>query len=502
MVFVLSQSHSAIEDKVGLPYWADRVLEEHSNVGGALPAEPIHDLRISLRRCILIADVMKDLDPGCDWKAMRKSARRTFQRLGTLRDTQVLTEWIEKLGTPGEGSTDTLLGALKKKHEQDRIDARAAIREFDRKQWRSWRRECAKHYRHVVTDRAACESLVLEIWGSVRDLNRRAQRSRSLRAYHRLRVGLKKFRYAVENFLPSMYQGWEPDLKFVQDLLGEIHDLTVFDQLIVKSRGLFEEGAFAAWRAKVEAERSTRLQQYRLKMAGRTSPLRIWREGLPAEKDLRSTGLARLGEWAFFVTPDFSPVRRTARLSLQLYDGLVNCGLIGKDSLIEERFTLHAAALLQEAGRFKKTKAYHKESYRMIRKVSPPPGWTKRDLEFTALVARFHRRALPYPDHQKLRVYELPLRQSLIRLAAILRLADAFQAKPYRAIRRLQVENGPGFLMIRAEGFRDQDPVNSKLSVARRFLEFVFQRSVHILAPGTRMMVPRIVRPAKRSHAA
>ena len=498
----MSQAHSATEEKVGLPYWADRVLEEHSNVGGALPAQPIHDLRISLRRCILIADVMMDLDPGYDWKAMRKSARRAFQRLGSLRDTQVLTEWIEKLGAPGEASTDVLLAALKKKHEQDRTEARAAIREFDRKQWRAWRRECVKHYRHVVTDRAACESLVLEIWESVRDLNRRAQRSRSLLAYHRLRVGLKKFRYAVENFLPSIYQGWAPDLKLLQDLLGEIHDLTVLDQLIVKSRSLFEEPVFSAWRAKVEDERSPRLRQYRAKMAGKTSPLRIWREGLPAEKDLRSTGLARLGEWASFLTPDFPHVRRTARLSLQLYDGLTNCGLIAKESQIEERLILHAAALLQEAGRFKRVKAYHKESYRMIRKISPPPGWTKRDLEFAALVARFHRRALPYPDHQKLRVYELPLRQSLIRLAAVLRLANAFQAKSHRAVRRLQVENGPGFLVIRAEGFRDRDPINSKLSVARRFLEFVLQRSVHILAPGMRMMVPRIVRPATRSDAA
>lgn len=489
-------------EKVGLPYWADRVLEEHENVGGALPAQPVHDLRISLRRCILIAEVMMDLDPGRDWKAMRKSARRTFQRLGALRDTQVLTEWIEKLGAPGEASTDVLLGALKKKHEQDRTDARAALREFDRKQWRAWRREGARHYRHVVSDRAACESLVLEIWEAVRDLNRRAQRSRSLLAYHRLRVGLKKFRYSVENFLPSMYQGWAPDLKLLQDLLGEIHDLTVLDQMIVRSRSLFEEIAFAAWRAKVAEERSSRLRQYRAKMAGKTSPLRIWREGLPAEKDLRSTGLARLGEWASFVTPDFPRVRRSARLSLQLYDGLANCGLIGKESPIEERFVLHAAALLQETGRFKKAKAYHKESYRMIRRISPPPGWTKRDLEFTALVARFHRRALPYPDHAKLRVYELPLRQSLIRLAAILRLADAFQAKSYRAIRRLQVENGPGVLVIRAEGFRDRDPVHSKLSVARRFLEFVFQRPFHILAPGTRLMVPRMVRPATRSDAA
>ena len=480
----------------------DRVLEEHSNVGGALPAQPIHDLRISLRRCILIAEVMRDIDPSCDWKAMRKSARRAFQRLGTLRDAQVLTDWIEKLGVPGEASTDALLGLLKKRPEQDKADAHAAIREFDRKEWRAWRREFAKPYRHVLSNRAACESLILEIWESVRDLNRRAQRSRSLLAYHRLRVGLKKFRYAAENFLPSLYPVWAPELKLVQDLLGEIHDLTVLDQMIVKSHGLFEETVFAAWRAKVDGERSSRLLQYRAKMAGKTSPLRTWREGLPAEKNLRSTGLARLCEWSSFTTPDFSRVRRIARMSLQVYDGLANCGLIGKESQIEERFILHAAALLQESGRFKKTKAYHKESYRMIRKISPPPGWTKKDLEYAAIVARFHRRAFPYPDNEKLRIYELPLRQSLIRLAAIVRLANAFQAKPYRAVRRLQVENGPGFLVIRAEGFRDSDPIHTKLSASRRFLEFVFQRSVHILAPGTRMMAPRIVRTAARSDAA
>ena len=467
-----------------------------------MPAGPIHHLRVSLRRCMLIAELMRGLDPGGDWKALRKSARRTFQRLGTLRDTQVLTEWIEKLGAPGEASTDALLNVLKKKHEQERADARAAVREFDRKQWRAWRRDCARQYRHVVGNRAASESLVVEIWESVHDLNRRAQRSRSALAYHRLRVGLKKFRYAVENFLPSMYPGWEPELKLVQDLLGEIHDLTALDQMIARCRTLLDEAALTAWRVKVKEHRSSRMREYRARMAGKTSLLRIWRDGLPAEKDLRSTGLARLAEWAFFVTPDFAHLRRTARLSLQVHDGVANCGLIAGDLQIEERFILHAAALLQDCGQFKTSKAYQKESYRMIRKLDPPPGWAQRDLEFVALVARFHRRGLPSPDHEKLRNYESPVRRSLIRLAAILRLANALQAKPYRSLRRLQVENGPGVLVIRAEGFNERDPITSKLSDARRFLEFVFQRSVHILAPGTRLMVPRIVRPASRSDAA
>jgi CHAD domain-containing protein len=479
-----------------------RVLEQHSKVGSSLQSDAVHDLRISLRRCILIAEIMEDLDPSCDWKAIRKTGRQTFQRIGAFRDTQVLAKWVEKLGEKGEASTEAFLNILKKKQEPDKDDARAAIREFDRKQWRAFRRQCAKHHRHVVADRPACESIVLEIWERARDLNRRAQRSRSLLAYHRLRVGLKKFRYAVENFLPSMYAAWAPDLKIVQDLLGEIHDLTVLDQMLVAHRALVEEPVFTAWRQKVENERASRLQEYRAKMSAKSSMLRTWREGLPAEKDLRSIGLARLGEWACFVTPDFARVRRMARLSLQIYDGMANCGMLGKDAQIEMRFVLQAAALLQETGKFNGSKGYHKESYRMIRKISPPPGWTKTDLEYVALVARFHRRALPYPDHAKLRVYELPLRQSLIRLAAILRMANAFHAKRYKAIRRLHVEVGPGYLVLRAEGFHDRGENDAKLSAARRFLEFVFQRSVHILAPGTRMLVPKIVRTSPRSDAA
>ena len=90
------------------------------------------------------------------------------------------------------------------------------------------------------------------------------------------------------------------------------HDLTVLDQMLVKHRGLVEEPVFTAWREKVEQERESRLQQYREKTSAKSSLLRIWREGLPAEKDLRSIGLARLGEWASFVTPDFPRVQSAA----------------------------------------------------------------------------------------------------------------------------------------------------------------------------------------------
>lgn len=502
----MAETRSKNPEKIGLPYWMDRVLEEHAKLGSELSPEAVHDLRISLRRCVLIADVMRDIDPGADWKGMRKAAKRIFNRLGALRDSQALTEWIEKLRVAGDASADQLVQSLKDRSEKDRAAAQDAVRKFDRKQWRACTAKLSSHYHHVASDRAACESIAYEIWEAAADLHRQAQKSRSQIAYHRLRVGLKKFRYAVENFLPSMYSEWSADLKILQDLLGQVHDLSVLGQAIAHQKGLMDEAARGAWIKKLWEERSSRIEQYRRKMAGKTSPLWTWREGLLAERELRSAGLARLAQWSYFLTPDASRVRRVARLSLQLYDGLANCGLAGRESGFEERFLLQAAALLEEVGHFHEGKdhhrPHHKESYRMIRKISPPAGWTRKDLELVALIARFHRRALPRPDHKILRAYDFPMRHSLILLAAILRFANAFRAKPYRAVRRLEVEDCSGVIVVRAEGFSDQDPLETKLSVARRLLEFACQRSVYILAPGSRMMSPRILRPATRIDAA
>jgi exopolyphosphatase/guanosine-5'-triphosphate,3'-diphosphate pyrophosphatase len=212
--------------------------------------------------------------------------------------------------------------------------------------------------------------------------------------------------------------------------------------------------------------------------------------------------LAKLAEWAYFVSPNFPHVRRITKFALQLYDGFANCGLIGHDSSIEERFILHAAALLQEVGHFKKDRAHHKESYRMIRRATPPAGWTRTDLELVALVARFHRRALPSLDHKILITYQLPLRHSLVLLAALLRMANAFGAKSYRAVRRLEVENCAGVIVVRADGYAETDPLTHKLSEAKRLLEFVSHRPVHILTPGAQIAAPRLVQPAAQTDAA
>jgi len=488
--------------KVGLTYWMSRVLKEHARLQSGWAPEPVHNVRVALRRCILIADIMRGLDPGSDWKPMRKAGRRLFRRLGAVRDTQVLMEFVTKLVPPGDASAAPLIEELKAKLEKELAGAQEAAEDFDRKQWRAWSQDLTDNFRYLASDRRACEAIVLEIWAEVRNLHRRAQKSYSHIACHRLRIGLKKFRYAVENFLPSMYSEWAPDLKFLQDVLGEIHDIDVLSHLISKNRRLLDETIRAGWAEMLRAERASGIEKYRLKMARKTSPLWSWREGLPAERELRSVGLAKLAAWSYFVTPEFPRVRRIAKFALQLYDGFANAGLMERNPDVDLRSILQAAALLQEVGHFKNDRAYHKRSYRLIRKVAPPVGWANADLELVALVARFHRRALPHSNHKSLGTYQLPLRRSLIHIATFLRLANAFASKPYRSVRRLELENCAGVLVVRADGYNETDPLTPKLSEAKRLLEVSSHRLVHILSPTSRILLPQPVKRGTQRDAA
>jgi CHAD domain-containing protein len=53
-----------------------RVLEECDNVSTDFSADPVHDLRVALRRCRSMADGMMAMDPDPDWKAMKKAGKR------------------------------------------------------------------------------------------------------------------------------------------------------------------------------------------------------------------------------------------------------------------------------------------------------------------------------------------------------------------------------------------------------------------------------------------
>jgi exopolyphosphatase/pppGpp-phosphohydrolase len=101
--------------------------------------------------------------------------------------------------------------------------------------------------------------------------------------------------------------------------------------------------------------------------------------------------------WAKALDPDFAHSERVARLSTELYDGLVATGLFeeSSDPLPDQngaaghaRAILCAAALLHDVGKIKGNKGHHKESLNLIKKHGTPLGWNEQDMQRAAVVAR------------------------------------------------------------------------------------------------------------------
>ena len=74
-------------NKSGLAPWAARVLEECDKAGHDFAADPVHDLRVAIRRCRSMADGFLSVDPDPAWRQMKKLGKGLFASLGELRDT-------------------------------------------------------------------------------------------------------------------------------------------------------------------------------------------------------------------------------------------------------------------------------------------------------------------------------------------------------------------------------------------------------------------------------
>jgi CHAD domain-containing protein/HD superfamily phosphodiesterase len=538
----------------GLRYWMRRVLEECGHVAASFSADPVHDLRVALRRCRSMADGLMAIDPHPEWKAMKKAGKRLFQQLGALRDTQIMMEWIERLQVDGMArapspalplsaeaeSVDAavpitaenndqhdpisrgLLQILGARETEQKRQARAALEEFDAKQWRQWSKSLPQRAAHIRPGSAVFKHLALERWTAARELHNRAMRNRSQVALHTLRIGIKRFRYIVENFLPVEHKAWSDDLKHMQDLLGEIHDLDVLWATALSCHVFPDTDSRQRLHTQIVDERTKRLDEYRSRMIGPETLWNMWRAGLPQGKQIQEIATRRMKLWAKVLDPDFAHSERVARLSLELYDGLDKTRLLEAGSTPangktgDARLSLYAAALFHDVGKSEGNKGHHKASRELIQKHGTPLGWNEEAMQRAAVVARFHCGALPSRSHKMLRDLLPDEQRAIIRLAAILRLANAFDVAHDGGIRRVKVE-GPtavssssllrskhagskqkpqanGFarkpamlgkneaLVICAEGYIEGTPTAQAIAAERYLLETVLRRPVAVRA--------------------
>src|SRR6185503_10593002 len=101
------------------------------------------------------------------------------------------------------------------------------------------------------------------------------------------------------------------------------------------------------------------------------------------------------------------------------------------------RDLLSAAALLHDVGYVVGFRGHHRHTYRLIAHA-PLDGFTPREREIVALVARYHRRAGPRKKHRAWAALGKDDRRLVSRLAAVLRIADALDLRHSQRLKEIR----------------------------------------------------------------
>lgn len=131
-------------------------------------------------------------------------------------------------------------------------------------------------------------------------------------------------------------------------------------------------------------------------------------------------------------------------LALRLCDALGD--RLGLDD--SDRELLNAGALLANVGLFVSHSAHHKHSYYVIRNSEHLMGFTDREIELIAQVARYHRKGRPSEKHPEFASLA-PEDQARVRaMVALLRVAIGMDRNHDRAVADLEVSQRDGVVRI------------------------------------------------------
>jgi exopolyphosphatase/guanosine-5'-triphosphate,3'-diphosphate pyrophosphatase len=163
-----------------------------------------------------------------------------------------------------------------------------------------------------------------------------------------------------------------------------------------------------------------------------------------------------------------------AGFAVQLFDSTKKLhNLTGK-----ERTLLEVAGLLHDIGYYVGTTDHHKHSYYLI-KASPIVGLDDSQREVVATIARYHSRASPKPSHREYEELPPSKQNIVIKLASLLRLAEALDREHANKVRKLRIAAGKK-LTLRLKGRGDL--LLERWALARNAVVFeaVYKRKVVI----------------------
>jgi len=194
--------------------------------------------------------------------------------------------------------------------------------------------------------------------------------------------------------------------------------------------------------------------------------------------DLRDRSVAKLMAECDFAR---GHARQVHVLADRLADQLTRELVLGPD----DRSILGYAALLHDVGWHFGQRKHHRRSYELITS-GRLEGFGLVQVEMIALFARYHRKATPKLRHQPFARLAAHDRQTVTKLAAILRVADGLDRGHRSAVRDARVEFEPQRVqLVLTPAFGDVDAELWAADRKKKLLETVLGRAVHLTALTT-----------------
>jgi CHAD domain-containing protein len=449
----------------------ERVLKELEHVRKQPDPDAVHDLRVALRRCRSLGVVMQEVDSDASWRALRRLSRKLFRRLGGLRNFHVMQDWVQKISESHDAVQSELQTGFEAAAPELQQRALRAAEKFDERTWKRLQRNLRKRSRLVPVGSLAAQCLAVERLEDARDLHAVALRSDKPGPWHELRIGIKRFRYTVEGLLPEHHAAWSDNLKRLQDLLGDVHDLDVLAATVKQSAKPETLDAQNAWQEKLRHERTQRIETYQQLTLGKTSLWNDWRHGLPYGKRLALASMARLRATAR--AADTRPMRtaHVSRLAVALFDALRRvhaAPIFGEHSM---RRVLRAAARLQRVGNTESSRAPQKASLRRLRSLPMPPSWTFDEWQLLGLTIRYHRGAEPHTDRGPFARCSEDEQNNVRGLAGLLRLARVLRKISSVNCTGMYAEKSADAILLFVPGLTDSVEIAARLAAGKHLLE-------------------------------
>ncbi|MEO1998016.1 MAG: HD domain-containing protein [Planctomycetaceae bacterium] len=137
------------------------------------------------------------------------------------------------------------------------------------------------------------------------------------------------------------------------------------------------------------------------------------------------------------------------------------------------------AALLHEIGSFINNRGHHKHSMYLISN-SELFGLGHSNLQLVALVARYHRRAVPKSIHQGYASLERDQRIAVSKMAAMLRVADSLDASRSQRVRHIKCTKETAQFVISIQDVDDLSLEQLVLKQKGNLFEGTFGKPVHL----------------------